>query len=114
MTTNKKAALAGTGTASKIFDSPNLKQVGRIRLVPLPSTIATYPMPPALSDDEICQTAAQLGRASGFLALSWPDGVRAAVDRHLTAAEGIAVYREARRSIEATYRKLAGQEGGRA
>ncbi|MBP9217651.1 MAG: hypothetical protein KBD39_04380 [Sterolibacterium sp.] len=114
MTTNKKAALAGTGTASKTFDSPNFKQASRIRLVPLPSTIATYPMPPALSDDEICQTAAPLGRASGFLVLSWPDGVRAAVDRYLTAAEGIAVYRAARRSIEAIYRQLAGQAGGRA
>ncbi|MBV2204543.1 MAG: hypothetical protein KUL87_03905 [Pseudomonas sp.] len=113
MTTNKKAALAGTGTASKTFDSPNFKQAGRIRLVPLPSTIATYPMPPALSDDEIRQTAAPLGWASGFLILSWPDGVRAAVDSHLTAQEGVAVYRAARKCIEALYRELAEQTGGR-
>ncbi len=113
MTTNKKAVLAGTGTASKPFDRQNFKRVSRIRLVPLPSTIATYPMPPALSDDEIFQMAATLGRISGFQILSWPDGVRVAVDSHLAAQEGVAVYRAARRYIETVYRELAEPKGER-
>jgi|GEM_PF-3362713 hypothetical protein len=79
----------------------------RIGIIPLPSTIAGHPMPPELSDEEILRSAAPLGVILGFLLLSWPDGTRVAVSSHLTAFEGVAVYRAARASIEKLYRELA-------
>lgn len=132
MTTNKKAAPAGTGTASNTYDQAKSTQQSRIRLLPLSCTIATYPTPPALSAEEICRTAAPLSshcfpdakegadileapKRDGLpIVLSWPDGVRVAISCHVTAHEVVAIYRLAREHIEAGYRRMAKRKGGRA